>query len=233
MTWTALLTYTADGLTARDARALAKALGGADVAYAAGRLRVQLEVEATTLRAAADKALRTAAAATGLLKPTHLQIQPTEELLDQAMEPMTLDLIGITEIATELGVSRQRRQARRCTRLPRPRRTSRLGPHLHPRIGQGVPTTLGSHPQPPRRPAPPPADHDHRENEDTLMTDHIDRTLPHHAALGLVIYTRPRRHTTLDDRTPEQIRRDANSSHAPATAGKRIAHQHFHRKAIR
>jgi hypothetical protein len=108
MTWTAELTYTADGLTDRDTRALAKALGGADVAYAAGRLRVQLEVEASTLKIAADSALHTAAAATGLLKPNRLQVLPTEEFLDQALNPEPLDLIGVTEIAAEFGFSRQR-----------------------------------------------------------------------------------------------------------------------------
>ncbi|ANE83331.1 hypothetical protein A7U43_27730 (plasmid) [Mycobacterium adipatum] len=87
MTWTTELTYTADGLTDEDTAALAKALGGADIAYAAGRLRVQLEVEATTLEDAADTALRTAAAATGLLKPSRFKILPTEEFLDQALQP--------------------------------------------------------------------------------------------------------------------------------------------------
>ncbi len=108
MTWTAELHYTADGLTDRDTKSLAKALGGADVAYAAGRLRIQLEVEATTLKSAADSALRTAGAATGLLKPNRLQIMTTEELFDQALRPEPLDLIGITEIADEFGFSRQR-----------------------------------------------------------------------------------------------------------------------------
>jgi hypothetical protein len=65
------------------------------------------------------------------------------------------------------------------------------------------------------------------------MTHRVDRTPPHHAALGLVVYTRPRRHTTLDDRTPGQIRRDAVSIHAPATAGRGAVHQHFHRRGIR
>ena len=107
MTWTAPLTYSADGLTDRDARALAKALGGADVAYAAGRLRVQLEVEATTPKGA-DNALRTAAAATGLLKPNRLQVLPTEDFRAQAVNPEPLDLIGVSEIAIEFGFSRQR-----------------------------------------------------------------------------------------------------------------------------
>lgn len=110
MTWTTQLTYTAAGLTDEDTAALAEALGGADIAYAAGRLQVNLEVEASTLEEAAASALRNAASATGLLKPTRLRVLPTAEFLDETAhpEPMNLDLIGITEIAAELGVSRQR-----------------------------------------------------------------------------------------------------------------------------
>lgn len=44
-----------------------------------------------------------------------------------------------------------------------------------------------------------------------MTTPRIDRTLPHHAALGLIVYTQPRRLTTLDDRTPAQIERDAQA----------------------
>ncbi len=48
------------------------------------------------------------------------------------------------------------------------------------------------------------------------MTPGIDRTLPHHPALGLVVYTRPRRTRTLDDRTDEQIRASrAAPGHGP------------------
>jgi hypothetical protein len=46
-----------------------------------------------------------------------------------------------------------------------------------------------------------------------MTTPRIDLTLPHHPALGLVIYTQPRRLTTLDDRTPAQI------EHATQAAG--------------
>ena len=109
MTWTAQLTYTAAGLTDEDTAALASALRGADIAYAADRLQVNLEVEASTLEEAVGSALHTAAAATGLLKPSRLRVLPTMEFLDETAhpEPMNLDLIGITEIAAELGVSRQ------------------------------------------------------------------------------------------------------------------------------
>ncbi|WND60076.1 hypothetical protein QQA43_30995 (plasmid) [Mycolicibacterium vanbaalenii] len=108
MKWTTQLTYTADGLTAEDTEELAGTLAGADIAYADDRLQIQFEVDAAGLDDAANTALRTAAAATGLLKPTRLQILPTKDFQNQALQPVSLDLIGITEIAEELGVSRQR-----------------------------------------------------------------------------------------------------------------------------
>ncbi|MDO2396054.1 hypothetical protein QRB38_19970 [Mycobacterium avium subsp. hominissuis] len=108
MTWTTQLTYTADGLTEADTAALATTLTGADVAYTDGRLQIRLEVDANTLQDATDAALRVTSAATGLLKPTHLQVLPTDDFLGRGRAPFTLDLIGITEIAAEFGVTRQR-----------------------------------------------------------------------------------------------------------------------------
>lgn len=108
MTWTAQLAYAADGLTDADTAALSKKLKGADIAYTAGRLRIQLEVKAPTLQDAIETALRTTATATGLLKPSMLCVQLTEDYLDQAMTTEPQELIGITEIAKEFGVTRQR-----------------------------------------------------------------------------------------------------------------------------
>lgn len=56
----------------------------------------------------------------------------------------------------------------------------------------------------------------------------LDLTLPHHTALGLITHTQPRRRTTLDDRTPTQIQREANSTdvHAPIRG---VVHDHFRR----
>lgn len=116
MKWTTQLTYTAEGLTASDTEALAGTLTGADIAYADDRLQIQFEVDAAGLDDAANTALRTAAAATGLLKPTRLQILPSKDFQDQTLHPVSLDLIGITEIADELGVSRQR--AAKLTQAP-------------------------------------------------------------------------------------------------------------------
>lgn len=112
MTWTAVLTYTAAALTAEDTAALSAALGDCDVSYHADseQLQVTLEVDAATLAAATERALGAAAAATGLLKPTRLLVQTTADFLAETAHPapMNLDLVGITEIAGELGVSRQR-----------------------------------------------------------------------------------------------------------------------------
>ena len=112
MTWTAQLTYTAGGLTSDDIAALTDALGDGGIVYGSdtGRLQITLEVEAPTLQDAADTVLRMTAAATGLLKLTRLQALTTAEFVAEIEHPpaMNLDAIGVTEIAAELGVSRQR-----------------------------------------------------------------------------------------------------------------------------
>ena len=48
------------------------------------------------------------------------------------------------------------------------------------------------------------------------MTQRVDRTLPHHPAIGLVIYTQTRRHTTLDDRSPDQVQAEPPPHGRPA-----------------
>ena len=58
------------------------------------------------------------------------------------------------------------------------------------------------------------------------MTQRVDRTLPHHPAIGLVIYTQTRRHTTLDDRSPDQVQRGT------AAARPTRVHTHFRRRDI-
>ncbi|ORJ54341.1 MULTISPECIES: hypothetical protein [Mycobacterium simiae complex] len=112
MTWTTQLIYPAAGLTAADTAALAEALGRAEVSYDAGRNRLQitLAVEASTLAEATGVSLSAAAAATGLAAPIRLLVQSTADFVADAEHPppLNLDLIGITEIAGEFGVSRQR-----------------------------------------------------------------------------------------------------------------------------
>ncbi|MEW2484143.1 hypothetical protein AB0876_31615 [Mycobacterium sp. NPDC049093] len=112
MTWTCHLTYTAPGLAAADTTALRDALGAVDLLYdqTSGRLQVTLTVDSDTLQQAAGMALQTAAAATGLLQPRRLSVSSTADAVDDAAHPapLDLDLIGITEIADELDVSRQR-----------------------------------------------------------------------------------------------------------------------------
>lgn len=112
MNWTIYLTYVAPGLAATDTVVLRDTLGAVDLAYDqnASQLQVTLEVEADSLEQAATSALRTAAAATGLLKPTRLYVLSTTDAEAEVAHPgpLKLDLIGVTEIAVELGVSRQR-----------------------------------------------------------------------------------------------------------------------------
>lgn len=116
MTWTAQLTYTARDLTPDDIASLTDQLGDdlgdGGVVYRADTeiLQIVLEVTADTLQEASDAAQRTAAAATGLLKPTRLYVLPTIDFTADAAHPpvQDLDLIGLTEAADILGVSRQR-----------------------------------------------------------------------------------------------------------------------------
>lgn len=112
MSWTALLTYTATALTPEDTAALSTALSDCDITYNpnTGRLDIARELTEPTLAAATERALADAANATGLLKPTRLLVQNTADLHAETANPaaMNLDLVGITEVAGELGVSRQR-----------------------------------------------------------------------------------------------------------------------------
>lgn len=112
MTWTSRLTYSAPGLSAGDLAALRTTLPNAEIAYEAtdGHLQISIDAEGGTLEDAAATALRTAAAATGLLKPSRLYVLPTADALLEAAypTPLNLDLIGISQIADEFGVSRQR-----------------------------------------------------------------------------------------------------------------------------
>jgi hypothetical protein len=112
MTWTAQLTYTAAALTPDQTAALSHELGRADVTYddRNGRLQITLEVDAATLEDATDTGLRAAGTTGLLLTPIRLLVQNTADFTDDAAHPapLNLDLIGITEIAGELGVSRQR-----------------------------------------------------------------------------------------------------------------------------
>jgi hypothetical protein len=72
---------------------------------------------------------------------------------------VNLDLIGITEIARALGVSRQRAgQLADDSDFPAPVVQPASG-RLYTRASvKAFPRTLGRHTQPPRRPAPPPAE---------------------------------------------------------------------------
>ncbi|GAB4667399.1 hypothetical protein [Mycobacterium avium] len=105
MTWTVQCSYAATAPGDFDA------VSGAAVTYDPhrGSMQVALEVQAGTLEEAAVSGLRTAARITGL-RPARLCVQRTADLIadHEHPAPLDLDLIGVTQIAGELGVSRQR-----------------------------------------------------------------------------------------------------------------------------
>lgn len=110
--WVAQLTYNAPGLTPDDIATLTEALEDGGVTYQAntGVLQITLEVTADTLRDACEYA-QTAAAVTGLLKPSRLYVLPAADFLAAGGSHPGLDatdLVGMTEIGRILGVSRQR-----------------------------------------------------------------------------------------------------------------------------
>jgi hypothetical protein len=111
ISWVAQLTYTAPGLTPEDIVTLTEALNDGRATYRADTavLQITLEVCADTLHDASEYA-QTAAAVTGLLKPTRLYVLPAADFLAGGAHPgiNTSDLIGMTEIGRILGVSRQR-----------------------------------------------------------------------------------------------------------------------------
>ena len=112
MTWTAQLTYTAGGLTSDHIDALTDALGDGGIVYGSdtGRLQITPRSRPRHCRTPPTPCCRTRAAATGLLKPTRLHVLTTAEFVAEIEHPpaMNLDVIGVTEIAAERGVSRQR-----------------------------------------------------------------------------------------------------------------------------
>lgn len=105
MTWTVQCSYAA------TAPADLAVVSGAAVTYDphSGSLEMAFEVEAGTLGEATVTGLSAAARTTGL-QPTRLCVQSTADFVadHEHPAPLNLDLIGVTEIAGELGVSRQR-----------------------------------------------------------------------------------------------------------------------------
>lgn len=113
MNWTSYLTYTAPGLSPADTEALRDTLDAAGLVYDpnTGWLQVTLKVTADTLDQAVTAALLSAAAATGLLKPTRMYVLSSTDAEAEAAHPapIDLDLIGLTEIADELEVGTRQR----------------------------------------------------------------------------------------------------------------------------
>ncbi|OBJ96822.1 hypothetical protein [Mycobacterium sp. 1245852.3] len=105
MTWTVQCCYAATA--APDLTAVSNAAVTYDPHN--GSLQMAFEVEACTIEEATVTGLSAAARTTGL-RPTRLSVQSTAEFVadHEHPAPLNLDLIGVTEIAGELGVSRQR-----------------------------------------------------------------------------------------------------------------------------
>lgn len=108
MMWTVELHYVLGGV---DLAMIQSALPGAAVTGTArpGRVQVTIDVEARFLRTAVDAAAEIVAdAVPDLAKPERIQAMSASEYLSCRDYPPPLDLVGLTEIAMILGVSRQR-----------------------------------------------------------------------------------------------------------------------------
>jgi len=115
--WTAQLSYDAPGLDAARRQEITAALGATELRYdeERGWLTVTVEVDAATLRQAADAALRAASqavgsAAAGVMssRPRQIRVLPADDFAGEIAHPAPVELMGVSEIAELLGVSRQR-----------------------------------------------------------------------------------------------------------------------------
>ena len=106
--WTAQTVCTAPDLSPDDVADLAVDLG-AGITYdgETGRLKAIFEIEAATLRRAANAALRLAAE-TLPAKPAEIVIQTTEQYVADTEHPAAVDLVSLGEAAELLGISRAR-----------------------------------------------------------------------------------------------------------------------------
>lgn len=73
----------------------------------AGRLTVRFSVDATTLRQAAEQAIRTVREVTGRA-PDGVRVITAERLREEIARPAAQELVGMVEAGEILGVSRQR-----------------------------------------------------------------------------------------------------------------------------
>lgn len=135
--WHASITFTdvpAAELTDDQADALAGVGGYAIAAIRNGTLRLELTVDAGTLGAAADTALRQARAAYATAyrtqgKPTGLRVVTEEQHLAEIAHPPTADLVGYKEAGPLLGVTYQRvQQLAKREDFPAPIATLAMGP---------------------------------------------------------------------------------------------------------
>lgn len=114
--WRATVMYAAtlDGITGDQADALMRHLPGYGLATSDGRhVRLEMTVEASTLRRATDEAIRAAAAAyadafDAVGTPAGIRVITEEESERELMAPTRLDLVGFAEIGEMAEVSKQR-----------------------------------------------------------------------------------------------------------------------------
>lgn len=115
-TWIASVTYVTDSvsITAEQDAAIGHELPGFSLVDQKGdRARLEMTIEASTLRKATDEALKAAQAAwaaafdvTGT--PIAVEVRAEADHIRRIAHPSDLELISATEVAEMLGVSRQR-----------------------------------------------------------------------------------------------------------------------------
>lgn len=114
--WRATVMYAASlkGITADQADALMRHLPGYGLATSDGRhVRLEMTVQASTLRKATDEALKAAAAAHAdafdvVGTAAGIRVITEEESERELTSPAPLDLVGMAEIAEMADVSKQR-----------------------------------------------------------------------------------------------------------------------------
>lgn len=106
--WTAKTVSIAQGLDPDDVADLAVDLdGGISYDGETGRLTAVFEVDATSLRAATNAAIRAASDALPT-KPTEISVQTTDQFIADTEYPTPIDLVGLGEAAELLEMSRSR-----------------------------------------------------------------------------------------------------------------------------
>lgn len=156
--WRAILTYPHPENLDDDAlETLVRAVPGygvIDANASTHTMRVEMTIEAATLRQATEAALKAARTAhTDAFghpgEPTHLRVLDVDEHLRESTNPTPLDLVGLVEVADIIGRTKQRAgQLAQQPDFPAPVAELRSGPvwtrasiehwfeHWHPQTGR-------------------------------------------------------------------------------------------------